>query len=252
MAKPSVSNAISDRLISLNLKHGYRPEQYFSWAVDDHLADLTQQKKTDPPPKEVMPELFELGQLYSKEVVNNEPFTDVLGKTYMDLVSQGGQKMLGQYFTPEPVARMMSMINYPGDIQKSPENELYRVYEPSCGSGIMILQFCRTAMEHEGAEVLEKISLTAIDLDGLCAKMCAVQLLANAMLHRLSYGEILVLQGNSLGDPAKLKPLLHASHARFNGKLPEPPLPDRLEMIQKATVNQAKQRAVFEDQLELF
>lgn len=248
MAKITASNEISKKLISLHSKHGYRSEQYLVWAIDDYLADLTGQPKKEPPPKEVMPELFELGQLYAQAVIAAPPFTDVLGKTYMDLVSTGGQKMLGQYFTPEPIARLMAGLTAP-DITDINKAALFKLYEPTCGSGVMVLQFMRCLVENHGAAVLEKISVTGIDLESVCAKMFAAQMLANGLIHGFSYGELLVLQGNSLGDPAKLNVIVHASHVKFEGKLPPAKHPVRIEAIKEAAKGVIKHK---EGQLTLF
>src|SRR5690606_20584284 len=149
MATITASNEISKKLISLHSKHGYRSDQYLVWALDDFLADLTGQRKKQPPPQEVMPELFELGQLYARSAIAAPPFTDVLGSTYMDLVSTGGQKVLGQYFTPEPVARLMAGLVAP-DISAINNSELFRLYEPACGSGVMVLQFMHHLVERHG------------------------------------------------------------------------------------------------------
>ena len=252
MAKPTSSNAISEKLFSLHMTHGYSSEQYLAWAVDDYLADLTQQKKNNPPPQDVMPILFELGQLYAKEVINNAPFSDILGRTYMDLVSRGGQKMLAQYFTPEPVARLMAQLNSADGIDRVPQDDLYRVYEPTCGSGVMLLQVCNAMAEHHGEAILERVSITAVDLDRMCSKMTSVQLLANAMMHQFSYGEILVLHGNSLGDPTKLTPIVHATHARLKGVVLPAQHPARTEMIRKVVEATPEVKKRCEEQLALF
>lgn len=252
MAKPSASNAISKMLFTLNMKNGHRSEQYLTWAIDDYLADLTQQKKSNPPPAEVMPQLHELGKLYAEEVIKSEPFTDILGRTYMDLVSQGGQKMLAQYFTPEPVARLMSQITFTGNIRDPFAGDLFRVCEPCCGSGVMLLQACRTLTENEGWDVLGRVSLTAIDLDALCAKMTAVQLLANGMIHRFHYGELVVLSGNSLGDPTKLETVVHAYHASQVGKSVSAQHPARVRMIREVVEARPDLKKRHEEQLSLF
>lgn len=248
MAKITASNEISKKLISLHSRHGHRSDQYLVWALDDYLADLTGQRKKQPPPKEVIPELFELGQMYARSVLAAAPFTDVLGDTYMDLVSTGGQKILGQYFTPEPIARLMVGLTAP-DISEINNAELFRLYEPSCGSGVMVLQFMRYLVENHGPDVLEKISVTGIDLDSVCAKMFAVQMLANGMIHGFSYGELLVCQGNSLGDAANWNIIVHASHVKFEGKLPPAKHPARVEAIQEVAKVEIKRR---DEQLALF
>ena len=252
MAKPTSSNAISEALFSLHMKDGYSSEQYLTWAIDDFLADLTGQKKNNPPPKEVMPSLFEVGRLYANEVIKSVPFADILGRTYMDLVSRGGQKMLAQYFTPEPVARLMAQLSCPDGVESIPEGELYRIAEPTCGSGVMLLQACNALAEHNGIEILERISITAIDLDRICSKMTSVQLLASAMIHQFSYGEVVVLHGNSLGDPAKLTTIVHATHKSLEGRVLPSLHPARIEPIKQTIESRPDLRKRHEEQMELF
>lgn len=252
MATVKASNAISETLLTLHNKHGYRSEQYLGWAIDDYLADLTGKKKENPPPVEVMQQLRELGRLYAEEVARSDPFSDILGRTYMDLVSSGGQKSMAQFFTPEPLARVMAEMAKPNRVEEAAKGDLYRVMEPACGAGIMILQLCSAIAASEGFNALQHLSLCAIDLDPLCCKMTAVQLLANTLINEAPYGELIVLHGNALDDPTKLKTIVHASHARWHGHIAPAQHPARIEALKAAVEATPHVREKCEEQLALF
>lgn len=252
MATVKASNAISDTLISLHNKHGYRSEQYLGWAIDDYLADLTGKRKENPPPAEAMPQLRELGKLYAEEVIRCEPFSDILGRTYMDLVSTGGQKSLAQFFTPEPVSRAIAEMAKPDNVEEAAKGDLYRVMEPACGAGIMILQLCSAIAASEGFSALQHVSLCAIDLDPLCCKITAVQLLANTLIKGAQYGELIVLHGNALDDPTKLKTIVHASHTRWHGHIAPAQHPARIEALKAVVEATPHIREQCEEQLALF
>lgn len=243
MAKFQGSNELSKLLFDCHNKHGYRVEQYLDWFLDDVLADLTQRRKANPPPQEVIPTLFDLGQAYAKEVGMAEPFSDMLGQTYMDIVNIGGQKMLGQYFTPAAVAKMMNQLTY----QKNESDKLFTVCDPACGSGVMLLTFAQVVAECEGLAGLENYSFTGVDLDPICAKMFAAQMLANVFIHQIEVGEIAVLQGNSLGLPSELKSVLHVSHNKH--RVAPINHPKRLEGIRQAA---EEKHFSADDQLEMF
>ena len=204
------SQNLLKKIVNLDNKHGYRCDQYFSWMIDDVLADLGI-KKNDIPPQEVLPELFNLSKAYAKVVIDSDPFTDVLGSLYMELSSRYKQKSLGQYFTPWPIALMMSKILY-GNTDPD-KGKLTSVCDPACGSGIMLLAFAHNIVTVHGNESLPYFSFTGIDLDRLCARITACQFLTNAFIHQLTYGELLIYQGNALADLTDLNVVVHATRA---------------------------------------
>lgn len=126
------------------------------------------------------------------------PWTDLLGAVYMELGSRGQQRWLGQLFTPPPVAACMAEQQLADlDDRLANEGTLIRVLEPAAGSGVMLLALCQVVLKRHGRAALKRLSLTAVDLDPLCAAMTATQLLANAVLHG-PLGELRVDHGNAL------------------------------------------------------
>ena len=62
-----------------------------------------------------------------------------------------------------------------------------------------------------GAEELYRWTFYGCDLDGICARMTAIQLAANCAVHRVEIGEILIVQGNTLASAENKQVILHAS-----------------------------------------
>lgn len=195
---------------------GYRSDQYFSWMVEDCLASFGVRIQ-EPPPEAVRPIIFELSGLYAQAVINSEPFHDVLGSIYMALVSRHGQKHLGQYFTPWPVAFMMSRLVM-GKTDFAAGKALVRVCDPACGSGVMMLAFASHVMKCNQDD-LKRTAFIGIDLDRLCARMFPLQLLANSYIHQIEIGELLVFQGNALGHPDDLSVVIHVSHRTVQSEM---------------------------------
>lgn len=155
--------------------------------------------------------LFALGQQYAQCVQAN-PFGDVLGHVYQELVSSYGKKMLGQFFTPASIARMTAEINYSPELFEN--QETVRFLEPTVGSSVMPLQFMST-VHNDNPEYLRKLSITGVDLDIVCVQMSTLQLLANNLIHQLNLGEIAVFHGDSLGRPDDLVQYFGASTEEF-------------------------------------
>ena len=97
-------------------------------------------------------------------------------------------------------------------------------------------------MRRHGADSLADLSLTGIDIDSLCSKMAAVQLVANWVMHCLSLGEILIYCGNSLGLTDQWKVVMHATHEKFDA-VPPALHPDRIVAVQDAAAQQRQQQA---------
>lgn len=128
------------------------------------------------------PLYFETIKRYSKEEVNQfprlmadliilyrksgEPWSDPLGTFYEVLASTYKMKALGQFFTPNCICDMMASINGPGEYDKKRTGLL--VNDPACGSGRMLLAY--NAKYPDNVYVAE-------DLDGICVKMTAVNML---------------------------------------------------------------------------
>ena len=125
------------------------------------------------------------------------PFTDVLGPLYMAMASKWKSQAMGQYFTPQSISDMMAMMQI-GNVSLDKPEELTRIGEPACGSGVMLLSVAKHIVQSFGKEALLKVHLVANDLDPLCSAMTVTQLIANWQMHDCPIGRISVFQGNAL------------------------------------------------------
>lgn len=232
-------------LISYHNKHGHSVDRWFDWLLDDCLAACGRRiSESRLPPSECREGLFELSKAYGKAAAERGPFEDVLGPIYMELASQYGKKRLGQYFTPVAVARMMSQINLLNGV---PSEGLIKCCDPASGAGIMLLTTAEWFYLNQ-PEALSRLSLTGIDLDSICARMTALQIMAAIVIHQIQLGEVLVYHGNSLGGPEKLSVIVHAV-----GQSVESPVLPALS-TRKIEAIQEVQKTVLtcEDQIALF
>lgn len=99
---------------------------------------------------------------------------DVLGTVY----TQGKfySAHLGQFFTPYHIANFMAKINT-SDLKNNAAYQKYgllKVSEPTCGSGIMVLQLCQE-LKKEGINYHNSVFVEAWDLDMVCALMAYIQ-----------------------------------------------------------------------------
>lgn len=236
---------LSKHLMKLHLTHGYRADEYFQWMVDDCLAGFGRRlSEEEIPPEEVRPILYELGQLYAREIIDNKPFADILGDTYQELASEYGKKSLGQYFTPRSVARLMAQLQGPYDFR---DRELVRFADlGGCGSGALLLGAAAEVFS-TNPDDLERMSVTGVDLDRLCAKMYPTQFLGNCLIHQVVIGELVAYQGNGLGRFEDWSVIIHTS----SKKLPSHETPPAKSTQRKAMVEDIQKTLTKEDQIAL-
>lgn len=151
-----------------------QPAHLLDWFLEDVLADLTGQRPRQPPPAEALPTLRDLARLYAQAVFSAPPFDDLLGPLFMEVLCACGQCAQGPFFTPFHIARLMVDMTIPLH-ETPPVDRLWRVCEPACGSGVMLLALCQRLLERQGPSALRAWSLTAIDRDATCATLTAVQ-----------------------------------------------------------------------------
>ncbi len=251
MSTPHPARALAGLIETLARRGDHRPDEWLRVLTMDVLAGFGERLET-PWDERRHAALFKLSGCYGR-LVAEHPWRDILGAVYMALSTHGQRNWMGQYFTPQSIADVMAEINtMEMDPTAHPKDRFIRVLEPASGAGMMLLSVCKTIAMKHGVQALRRLSLTAIDLDPLCARMTACQLLANAALHG-PLGEILVYRGNSLGNPADLEVVTHrlAAPPSVDGKpepIPEvlPALaPQRLAAVTAAT--ESRQLSLFDD-----
>ncbi|MDN0082366.1 N-6 DNA methylase [Crenobacter sp. SG2305] len=192
--------------MALDTNYGHRPDTMMRWFISA-VMELWGFKPWDRIPDDARAKITTAIGEYDA-ALQRYPWADLLGDVYQALASQGARQSLGQFFTPDHVCRLISQMNY----KTIPANrkELFRVSDPACGGGAMLLAFCNEVLERQGPEALQGVGVYACDLDAYCARMCAVQLLANCFSQQVELGEIVVLRGNSLSDERK-EVIVHAT-----------------------------------------
>lgn len=234
-------------LSDYNLKCGYSVDYWFDWLLDDCLASFDRKIPKDSlPPEEIRGGMIELSGAYAETVIHEPPFTDILGRAYMEIASRWKCKGMGQYFTPQPVAIMMAGLT----LGKIPHDRLTTILEPCVGSGVMALAVIQKVAEQDIKRV-ECLSITGIDLDYSCARMFPLQVLANGLVHGIEVGQLLALQGNTLGDPKDWRVIIEGVHRRWYG-LPTTPRVETLKQTVVHSVADKQPSPAIGEQLGLF
>ena len=114
---------------------------------------------------------------------NNE--SDILGDAYEYLISQfasSAGKKAGEFYTPQEVSKILAKIVTLG------KNKLRNVYDPTCGSGSLLLRVSKEAQV--GDFCGQELNQTTYNL----ARM-------NMILHGVNYADFDIKQGDSLEYP---------------------------------------------------
>jgi hypothetical protein len=239
----SLSSApIVKRLIDACVRMGsFQPHELLRWLVDDVLAGFGLRPEA-PPNSDAIPWLCENTALYAEAVIRH-PFGDVLGMVYQVLSSHGHRGALGQFFTPASVSRLIAEVLMPaftGVDDKERPDRLLRACEPACGSGAMVLAFMEAQLAVRGCAALRRWSITGIDLDPLCSRMCAAQILANLYAQRLELGELVIYRGNALGPREGLSVVVHTTVADLTPDIVLPAMhPSRIEALRMVAAGHA-------------
>lgn len=114
---------------------------------------------------------------------------DVLGDIYMS--SGMGSKAAGQFFTPYHLSELCAELTAP----EPDESGIYRVSEPSCGGGGMIIAMAK-ALKNRGVNYQRKMQVVAQDLDWKGVYMCYLQLSLLGI-------PAICAQGDTLTEPYK-------------------------------------------------
>ena len=112
---------------------------------------------------------------------------DILGQVYME--SGMGSKSAGQFFTPYHLSLFCADLIIPKEL---PDGK-YKINEPSCGGGGMIIAAARV-LRDRGFDYQRNMDVVAQDLDWKGVYMCYLQ------LSLLGIPAICV-QGNTLSEP---------------------------------------------------
>lgn len=114
---------------------------------------------------------------------------DAFGDAYEFLISKyaaNAGKSGGEYFTPQCVSKLLSKIAMHG------QDKINKVYDPTCGSGSLLLQMRKQFEDHiiEEGFFGQEINNTTYNL----ARM-------NMFLHNINYNKFSIKRGDTLLDP---------------------------------------------------
>jgi hypothetical protein len=144
---------------------------------------------------------MEIVAQYTKEEVQRFPamlghlveslqagFHDALGALFMSF--EFGDQWKGQFFTPYPVASLMSQLVL-GDMKAEVERDGFIAFgEPACGAGAMVIATAEAALD-QGVNYQQAMHVIATDIDATAVHMAYVQF---ALLHIPA----IVVHGNTL------------------------------------------------------
>ena len=134
-------------------------------------------------------ELEQMSEMIAMLTLSLTEMHDALGEIYMNLGI--GEKKTGQFFTPQSVSRLCAQLVV--ENQKPDEDGIYRINEPACGSGGMVIEgLC--GLRERGINYQRQVQAVCQDLDWRCVYMCYVQL-------SLLGVPAIVVQGSTLSEP---------------------------------------------------
>ncbi|WP_373054313.1 N-6 DNA methylase [Thioalkalivibrio sp.] len=200
---------LADQIRDVRYRHGGDPFDLF---VVETMREIGIPVREDPPSEEVAEEVRPLTQAYLEMAHAAPEFEDILGPTYM-AYREGAKAFAGQFFTPPDVCRMMVEMTL-GDWEPRPHPEggLWRLLEPACGSGAMLLAAYHHLLQRHGPEALRLWYSEAWDVDRTLARTCALQVLITLARHNWALGEIRVIHGDTLRMEVR-SVVLHAEAA---------------------------------------
>lgn len=130
---------------------------------------------------------------------------DAFGDAYEYLISNyasNAGKSGGEFFTPQTVSKLLARLVMDG------KTSINKVYDPTCGSGSLLLQMKKQFDEHIVEEGFfgQEINMTNFNL----ARM-------NMFLHNVNYNNFSIKRGNTLLNP------LHNDEKPFDAIVSNPP-----------------------------
>lgn len=149
-----------------NSVRGIRP-QLFSQEIEEEYFSIQKKYTT-----EQMTKFCQLLALLIELLEAHEMPYDVLG--YMYMAHGYGNENLGQFFTPPEISDLMADITI--DVEAAINSQGYfTATDPACGSGTMMLS-CVKKVILSKHNPLYTLYIEAVDLDGMVARMCYLQL----------------------------------------------------------------------------
>lgn len=147
--------------------------------------------------------LIGIGEINFGDFQNND--IDAFGDAYEFLISNyasNAGKSGGEFFTPQTVSKLLARLVMDG------KTSVNKVYDPTCGSGSLLLQMKKQFDNHiiEEGFFGQEINITSFNL----ARM-------NMFLHNVNYNNFSIKRGDTLLNP------LHKDEKPFDAIVSNPP-----------------------------
>ncbi len=120
--------------------------------------------------------------------------SDILGDAYEYLIGQFASdagKKAGEFYTPQQVSKILSKIVTLG------KTKLKSVYDPTCGSGSLLLRVKREMDDRNG----EVVHISGQELNQTTYNLARM----NMLLHNVKFDDFDIKQGNTLENPQHIK-----------------------------------------------
>lgn len=187
-------------LISIQLSTmGTESEEDFDHLFEDMDLNSTKLGKTPEARNAVIAKV--LGHLDKIDFKLEHTELDVLGDAYEYLIAQfasGAGKKAGEFYTPQEVSKVLAKIVTTG------KSKLKTVYDPTCGSGSLLLRVAR--------EVKEVTNFYGQELNRTTYNLARM----NMILHGVHYRSFDIKQEDTLEHPQHL-------HLQFEAIVANPP-----------------------------
>jgi len=187
---------------------GTDAEDDFNGLFDD--LDLSSNKlgKTEKAKNELISQV--LSHLDAIDFALGDTEIDVLGDAYEYLIGQfasGAGKKAGEFYTPQMVSKLLAQIVTHG------RDDIRSVYDPTCGSGSLLLRVARELGTHKNGEQLTK----TLQYFGQESNPSTYNLARmNMILHDVHYSRFDIQQDDTLEAP-------HHTDKRFDAVVANPP-----------------------------
>lgn len=138
-------------------------------------------------------EILKTAFLLIYTIQEDEAFNDLMSDFIED--NQATNKRLGQFFTPQDVAKLMAALTYSStSIEEFEEKENKSIADPTCGSGSLILGTLQALKNIKGFtdEHYQKVNVYMNDIDEDLSKIAFFQVLLNSLFHMKPLGKLYV------------------------------------------------------------
>ncbi|QMT98307.1 type I restriction-modification system subunit M [Mycoplasma tullyi] len=151
---------------------------------------------------------------------------DAFGDAYeylMTMYAKNAAQSDGEFFTPQEVSELLAKITLI-DFNNLSENHIYkqrvdRVYDPTCGSGSLLLKFAKILPKEEGEVKVrfygQELNISTFNL----ARM-------NMFLHDIPYDNFRIASGDTLKDP---DPVIDQYKGKYDAIVANPPFSEPWE-----------------------